>query len=101
MVEGTGAQEAGEVAGQERPSVAPVFEASVPSPLEPAESQIELLGRFPWPQPTDANLKVDHRVTEGDPADEIVQLSPFMVSSEREGSAMAISSHANSVTRGL
>jgi nucleotide-binding universal stress UspA family protein/quercetin dioxygenase-like cupin family protein len=58
-----------------RPSVAPVFEATVPSSLEPVESQIDLLGRFPWPQPTDPNLQVDHRVTEGDPADEIVHLA--------------------------
>jgi nucleotide-binding universal stress UspA family protein/mannose-6-phosphate isomerase-like protein (cupin superfamily) len=58
-----------------RPSVAPVLLESVPNPLEPAEAQDGLQGRFPWPQPPEPNIVVDHRVAEGDAVEEILHLA--------------------------
>jgi nucleotide-binding universal stress UspA family protein/quercetin dioxygenase-like cupin family protein len=58
-----------------RPSVAPVLQDPVPDPLEPAESQREILGTFPWPEPSDPRVTVEHRVAEGDAAWEILHLA--------------------------
>jgi nucleotide-binding universal stress UspA family protein/quercetin dioxygenase-like cupin family protein len=57
------------------PTVVPALSAPPPDPLEPAESQKYLTIAFPWPKPTDPNIRVEHRVAEGDPPDEILQLA--------------------------
>jgi nucleotide-binding universal stress UspA family protein len=48
----------------------------MPNPLEPAESQ-EALAHwgFAWPQPADSKVRVEHRVAEGDAAEEILRLA--------------------------
>jgi nucleotide-binding universal stress UspA family protein/quercetin dioxygenase-like cupin family protein len=56
------------------PSVVP-YPHAMPNPLEPAEAQEALQGTFPWPEPPDPNVRVEHRVAEGDPADEILRLA--------------------------
>ncbi len=56
------------------PSVSPVYQAPVPDPLRPAESQ-ESLAELPWPQPSDPQIRVEHRLAEGDPAEEILRLT--------------------------
>jgi len=58
-----------------RPSMAPVLQEPLPDPLEPANSQVELDERFSWPQPADSSVQVDHRVAEGDAAEEILRLA--------------------------
>ncbi len=56
------------------PSVSPVQEQPLPDPLQSAESQTSL-GQLPWPQPSDPQIRVEHRLAEGDPAEEILGLS--------------------------
>jgi nucleotide-binding universal stress UspA family protein/quercetin dioxygenase-like cupin family protein len=56
------------------PSVSPVLQAPPPDPLRPVESQ-EVLARRPWPQPSDPQIRVEHRLAEGDPAEEILRLT--------------------------
>jgi nucleotide-binding universal stress UspA family protein/quercetin dioxygenase-like cupin family protein len=56
------------------PSVVP-YPHTAPNPLEPAEAQDALQGTFPWPEPADPNVRVEHRVAEGDAAAEIVRLA--------------------------
>jgi nucleotide-binding universal stress UspA family protein/quercetin dioxygenase-like cupin family protein len=56
------------------PAVVPYPHAS-PNPLEPAETQEILQGTFPWPQPPDPNVRVEHRVAEGDAAQEILRVA--------------------------
>jgi nucleotide-binding universal stress UspA family protein/quercetin dioxygenase-like cupin family protein len=56
------------------PSVSPLMQELLPDPLRSAESQ-ESLARLPWPQPSDPQIRVEHRLAEGDPADEILRLS--------------------------
>jgi quercetin dioxygenase-like cupin family protein len=51
------------------------MQQSVPNPMEAAETQDQLEGRFPWPEPTDPLIIVEHRVAEGDAAEEIVHLA--------------------------
>jgi nucleotide-binding universal stress UspA family protein len=46
-----------------------------PGPDLPAESQEALLGKLPWPELPDAGVRVEHRVAEGEPADEILRLA--------------------------
>jgi nucleotide-binding universal stress UspA family protein/quercetin dioxygenase-like cupin family protein len=58
-----------------RPSVAPVLQEPVPNPLEPAEAQEHLHARFPWPEPSEPSIVVDHRVAEGDVVEEILYLA--------------------------
>jgi nucleotide-binding universal stress UspA family protein/quercetin dioxygenase-like cupin family protein len=56
------------------PSSDPLSEVPTPDPLRPAESQ-QALGSFPWPQPSDPKLRVEHRLAEGDSAQEILRLA--------------------------
>jgi nucleotide-binding universal stress UspA family protein/quercetin dioxygenase-like cupin family protein len=56
------------------PSVSPVLQEPPPDPFRPAETQ-NYYARFPWPQPSDPQLRVEHRVSEGDPAEEILRLA--------------------------
>ena len=56
------------------PSVSPLMESLPPDPLQPAESQGSL-AQLPWPQPSDSQIRVEHRLAEGDPGDEILRLS--------------------------
>jgi nucleotide-binding universal stress UspA family protein len=45
-----------------------------PDPLLPAELQ-EGLGKFPWPETSCPDLRIYHRVTEGDASTEILRLA--------------------------
>jgi len=45
------------------------------NPSEPAEAQDPQGKTFPWPQPSDPKVRVDHRVAEGDAGAEIVRLA--------------------------
>jgi nucleotide-binding universal stress UspA family protein/quercetin dioxygenase-like cupin family protein len=56
------------------PSVSPLVEGPLPDPLRSAESQASL-APLPWPQPSDPQISVEHRLAEGDPADEILRLA--------------------------
>jgi nucleotide-binding universal stress UspA family protein/quercetin dioxygenase-like cupin family protein len=56
------------------PSVSPLLRSPPPDPLRPDESQ-ESAVKWPWPQPTDPRIRVEHRLAEGDPADEILRLA--------------------------
>jgi nucleotide-binding universal stress UspA family protein len=56
------------------PSSSPVLQAPPPDPMRAAETQ-ESIPPMPWPQASDPQLRVEHRVTEGDPADEILRLA--------------------------
>jgi nucleotide-binding universal stress UspA family protein/quercetin dioxygenase-like cupin family protein len=56
------------------PSVSPLMQAALPDPLRSAESQ-ESLAQLPWPQPSDPLIRVEHRLAEGDPAEEILCLT--------------------------
>jgi quercetin dioxygenase-like cupin family protein len=49
------------------------METAPPDPWQAAESQ-ESLARFPWPRPSDPQIRVEHRLAEGDPAEEILRL---------------------------
>ncbi len=57
------------------PSVSPILTELPPNPLQPAEFQESLKGRFSWPQPQDPDIRVEHRVAEGDAPDEILRLA--------------------------
>ena len=70
------------------PSVSPLAQAGtlaweddgtvhVPDPLPSAESQ-ESLAQLPWPQPSDPRIRVEYRLAEGDPAEEILRLSELL-----------------------
>jgi nucleotide-binding universal stress UspA family protein/quercetin dioxygenase-like cupin family protein len=56
------------------PSVSPVQEQPLPDPLRSAESQ-QSLPPLPWPEPSDPHIRVEHRLAEGDPAEEILRLA--------------------------
>jgi nucleotide-binding universal stress UspA family protein/quercetin dioxygenase-like cupin family protein len=56
------------------PSVSPLLREPPPDPLLPAESQ-RLPARFPWPQPSGPPIHLEHRVAEGNPAEEILRLA--------------------------
>jgi nucleotide-binding universal stress UspA family protein/quercetin dioxygenase-like cupin family protein len=56
------------------PSVSPLLEKPPPDSLRSAESQ-ESLAPLPWPQPSDPQIRVEHRLAEGDPAEEILRLT--------------------------
>jgi len=56
------------------PSVSFVQEGPLPDPLRAAESQ-ESVAQLPWPQPSDPQIRVEHRLAEGDPAEEILRLT--------------------------
>src|ERR1017187_3014675 len=56
------------------PSASPLLGVPPPDPLQAAESQ-EALAHLPWPHPSGPPLRVEHRVAEGDSAEEILRLS--------------------------
>jgi nucleotide-binding universal stress UspA family protein/quercetin dioxygenase-like cupin family protein len=56
------------------PSVSPVQGAPPPDPLRPAESQ-GVLASLPWPQSSDPQIRVEHRLAEGDAVEEVLRLS--------------------------
>jgi nucleotide-binding universal stress UspA family protein/quercetin dioxygenase-like cupin family protein len=56
------------------PSVSPVLGRPLPDPSRSAESQ-ESVASLPWPQASDPRTKVEHRVAEGDAAEEILRLA--------------------------
>jgi nucleotide-binding universal stress UspA family protein/quercetin dioxygenase-like cupin family protein len=56
------------------PSVSPLGQSPPPDPLRPAESQ-ESPSQLPWPRPSDPQIRVEHRLAEGDPAEEILRLA--------------------------
>ncbi len=58
------------------PLVAPVMQEQAPNPLQPAEGQGCLRWwQFAWPQPPDGNIRVEHRVAEGNAPKEILRLA--------------------------
>jgi nucleotide-binding universal stress UspA family protein/quercetin dioxygenase-like cupin family protein len=59
------------------PSVSAVLDHPPPDPLRSAESQASV-APLPWPQPSDPGVTVEHRVTEGDAAQEILRLSGLL-----------------------
>jgi nucleotide-binding universal stress UspA family protein len=56
------------------PSVAPLLSAPPPDPLRPIEAQGSQ-PHLPWPQAPDARIRVEHRVAEGEPAEETLRLA--------------------------
>jgi nucleotide-binding universal stress UspA family protein/quercetin dioxygenase-like cupin family protein len=56
------------------PSSSPLMQAPPPEPLRSAESQ-ESAAHLPWPQPSDPLIRVEHRLAEGDPAEETLRLT--------------------------
>jgi nucleotide-binding universal stress UspA family protein/quercetin dioxygenase-like cupin family protein len=56
------------------PSVSPVQEQPLPDPLRSAESQ-QSLPPLPWPEPSDPHIRLEHRLAEGDAAEEILRLA--------------------------
>jgi nucleotide-binding universal stress UspA family protein/quercetin dioxygenase-like cupin family protein len=55
------------------PSVVPTAHGP-PDPLRSVESQ-KLLPQLPWPEPADPQLRVERRLAEGNPAEEILRLA--------------------------
>jgi len=53
------------------PSSSPVLQVPPPDPRRPAELQ-QSLPPMPWPQASDPQIRVEHRVAEGDAADEVL-----------------------------
>jgi nucleotide-binding universal stress UspA family protein/quercetin dioxygenase-like cupin family protein len=56
------------------PSVSKFLQEPPANPLQPAESR-NSSSTFPWPQPSDSGIRVEHRLAEGDPAEEILRLA--------------------------
>jgi nucleotide-binding universal stress UspA family protein/quercetin dioxygenase-like cupin family protein len=56
------------------PSVSPLTEVSPPDPLHPAGDQ-GAHADLPWPRPSDPQIRVEHRLAEGDPPGEILRLT--------------------------
>jgi nucleotide-binding universal stress UspA family protein/quercetin dioxygenase-like cupin family protein len=56
------------------PSASPLVEELPPDPLRSAESQ-RATAQLPWPEPSDPRIRVEHRVAEGDPGEEILRLT--------------------------
>lgn len=56
------------------PSASPLMSGPPPSPLKTAESQGSHW-QLPWPEPPDRETRIEHRLVEGDPAEEIVRLA--------------------------
>jgi nucleotide-binding universal stress UspA family protein/quercetin dioxygenase-like cupin family protein len=55
------------------PSVSPVLDAPLPDPRRSVESQASV-APLPWPLASDPRVRVEHRLTEGEPASEILRL---------------------------
>jgi nucleotide-binding universal stress UspA family protein len=56
------------------PSVSPLMAAPPPDPSRPVESQ-KRHPRLPWPEAPDSRVRVEHRLAEGDPPEEILRLA--------------------------
>jgi nucleotide-binding universal stress UspA family protein/quercetin dioxygenase-like cupin family protein len=56
------------------PAGSPLFAAPPPDPSRPIESQQSQM-HLPWPQPADPQIRVEHRLAEGEPAEEILRLA--------------------------
>ena len=56
------------------PSASPLMQEPPPDPLRSIDAQSSS-SRLPWPQPSDPEVRVDHRLAEGDPAEEILRLT--------------------------
>jgi nucleotide-binding universal stress UspA family protein len=56
------------------PSESPFYQGTPPDPMRPVESQ-GLQVQLPWPQPSDPQIRVEHRLAEGNPAEEILRLA--------------------------
>jgi len=52
----------------------PFSARAIPDPLKSAESQ-EIAGAFPWPQPPDPRVRVEHRIAEGEAPTEILRVA--------------------------
>jgi nucleotide-binding universal stress UspA family protein/quercetin dioxygenase-like cupin family protein len=55
------------------PSVSKLLQAPPADPLRPAGARHS--SSFPWPQPSDPGIRVEHRLAEGDPAEETLRLA--------------------------
>jgi nucleotide-binding universal stress UspA family protein/quercetin dioxygenase-like cupin family protein len=55
------------------PSAWMLMQGPPPNPLKPVESQ-QSGAQLPWPQALDPQIRVEHRLAEGDPAEEILRL---------------------------
>jgi nucleotide-binding universal stress UspA family protein/quercetin dioxygenase-like cupin family protein len=55
------------------PAVSPLLDRLPPDPLRSVESQ-QSVAQLPWPQSSDPHIRVEHRLTEGDSASEILRL---------------------------
>ena len=56
-----------------RSAIRKLLEAPPADPLHPAESRHS--SSFPWPQPSDPEVRVQNRLAEGDPAEEALRLA--------------------------
>ncbi len=56
------------------PSSSPLIASAPPDPRVPAESQ-PTPTKLPWPEPSDPRIRVEHRLAEGDAAEEILRVS--------------------------
>jgi nucleotide-binding universal stress UspA family protein/quercetin dioxygenase-like cupin family protein len=56
------------------PSDSVLLKGPPPSPLKPIESQASAV-RLPWPRPSDPQVRAEHRLADGDPAEEILRLA--------------------------
>jgi nucleotide-binding universal stress UspA family protein len=45
------------------PAMTPLLPVPPPNPMQPAEAQESLHGRFAWPEPLDRSIEVQHRVS--------------------------------------
>jgi nucleotide-binding universal stress UspA family protein/quercetin dioxygenase-like cupin family protein len=56
------------------PTSSPLISGPPPDPLRPVESQGSL-PVLPWPRPPDPGIRVEHRLAEGDPTEEVLRLA--------------------------
>jgi nucleotide-binding universal stress UspA family protein/quercetin dioxygenase-like cupin family protein len=56
------------------PSASPLLSVPPPDPRRAVERQ-GTLAELPWPHPSDPRIRVEHRLAEGDPAEEILRLA--------------------------
>jgi nucleotide-binding universal stress UspA family protein/quercetin dioxygenase-like cupin family protein len=59
------------------PSISPLLSEPPPDPRLSAETQ-RSHARFPWPEPSDPEIHVEHRLAEGSPAEEILRLAALV-----------------------
>jgi nucleotide-binding universal stress UspA family protein len=60
------------------PSVSPLMAAPPADPSRPVESQ-KRHPRLPWPKAPDSPIRIEHRLAEGDPPEEILRLAGTFV----------------------